>query len=84
MLSRSTDYDGGGTFIRCLGKTIKLHQGQVLVHPGDLFHKGVDITRGTRCLIVCFLDGFDLKIPDNSSNGQNHQELEQNIVSYSD
>ncbi|GMH57476.1 hypothetical protein TL16_g02388 [Triparma laevis f. inornata] len=34
MLSDETDYDGGGTYIRCLRKTVKLLQGQVLIHPG--------------------------------------------------
>ena len=62
-MSRHTDYDGGGTYVRAIGKTIKLRQGQVLVHPGELFHKGVDITRGTGYLAVCFVDGFDPEIP---------------------
>jgi hypothetical protein len=84
MLSRSTDYDGGGTYIRRLGKTIKLNQGQVLVHPGELFHKGVDITRGTRYLVVCFVDGFDPDVPDHSSSGGEHSKLECNTLAFSD
>jgi len=84
MLSRITDYDGGGTYIRTLGKTIKLHQGQVLVHPGELFHKGVDITRGTRYLAVCFVDGFDPEVADTSTNGDKHKKAERNTLTFFD
>ena len=58
MLTRQDEYEGGGTYFRCLRKTIRLKQGQVLVHPGELYHKGIDITYGVRCLLVCFTDGF--------------------------
>ena len=36
MLSGNGEYEGGGTYIRCLRKTIMLKQGQILVHPGEL------------------------------------------------
>lgn len=68
MLSDSKEYEGGGTFFRCLQQTIRLRQGQLLIHPGDFYHKGVDITSGERRLAVCFLDGFDPRIPDPSSS----------------
>ena len=35
MLTRLDEYEGGGTYFRCLRKTVKLRQGQVLVHPGE-------------------------------------------------
>jgi hypothetical protein len=35
MLTRMDEYEGGGTYFRSLRKTIKLQQGQVLVHPGE-------------------------------------------------
>ena len=57
MLSHPEEYGGGGTYFRCLRKTVVLRQGQVLVHPGELYHKGRDITGGVRSLIVCFMDG---------------------------
>ncbi|GMI23189.1 hypothetical protein TrCOL_g3525 [Triparma columacea] len=84
MLSRISEYTGGGTYIRCLKKTIKLSQGQVLIHPGELFHKGVDITDGTRYLVVCFVDGFDPGIPDPSSAKGAHDAFEGNTVRYFD
>lgn len=34
MLTRNDEYEGGGTYFRCLRKTVLLRQGQVLVHPG--------------------------------------------------
>ena len=36
MLSGSDEYEGGGTYIRCLKRTIMLRQGQILVHPGEV------------------------------------------------
>lgn len=64
MLSPQSDYTEGGTYIRALDSIIKLKPGQVLVHPGDLYHKGVDITSGKRTLIVGFMNGFDPKVVD--------------------
>lgn len=109
MLSRSCDYDGGGTYIRTLKKTVKVReldyrdasypltplfsltlaspppqllQGQVLIHPGELFHKGVDITRGTRYLAVCFVDGHDPEIQDTSNAKGDHDLWEKNTATY--
>lgn len=48
MLSRPDEYAGGGTYFRCLEQILRLRQGQVLLHPGALFHAGVDITEGSR------------------------------------
>lgn len=83
MLSRDTDYEGGGTYVRCLKRTVKLTQGQVLVHPGDLFHKGVNITSGMRYLIVCFTDGHDPDVADDSTSDDKTAEHEKNVVMYS-
>lgn len=79
MLSKSTEYDGGGTYIRALRKTVRLEQGQVLVHPGELYHKGCDITRGERALIVCFMDGFNPHLVDPSSAQEDKEVYEKNI-----
>ena len=43
-----------------------LRKGQVLIHPGNLYHRGVDITSGVRTLMVCFMDGFDLEVQERS------------------
>lgn len=39
MLTRNDEYEGGGTYFRCLRKTVVLKQGQVLVHPGKIFFR---------------------------------------------
>ena len=75
-LSDISEYKGGGTYIRCLRKTINLRQGQAVIFPGELYHKGVDIVRGVRSLIVCFLDGFDPKIYDDSKDSEKDREYE--------
>jgi predicted 2-oxoglutarate/Fe(II)-dependent dioxygenase YbiX len=82
MLSKPSEYEGGGTYIRCLKKTIMLNQGQVLVHPGELYHKGVDITKGTRSLIVCFMDGFNPKMTDDSHTRDDKAIYELNVRRY--
>jgi hypothetical protein len=82
MLSKSTEYGGGGTYIRALRKTVRLEQGQVLVHSGELYHKGCDITEGERALIVCFMDGFDLQIVDPSTAQEDKASFEKNVRMY--
>ena len=82
MLSKSSDYEGGGTYIRALRKTVRLEQGQILVHPGELYHKGCDITSGERALIVCFMDGFDPQIVDSSSTQEDNEIYESNVHMY--
>jgi len=73
---------GGGTYFRCLKKTVILRKGQVLIHPGNLYHRGCDITSGTRTLMVCFMDGFDMKATDNSDPEQDFSKYESNVVQY--
>lgn len=82
MLSDQNEYTGGGTYFRCLRKTIRMKQGQVMVHPGELYHKGLDITSGYRYLVVCFMDGFDPKILDDSSQTEDKEEYEKNVCVY--
>jgi predicted 2-oxoglutarate/Fe(II)-dependent dioxygenase YbiX len=74
MLSQSHEYDGGGTYFRCIKQTIKLRKGQVLIHPGDLYHRGVDISRGMRQLVVCFMDGFNSSVKDDSCENDDSEE----------
>mmetsp|Transcript_27482 Transcript_27482/g.42353 ORF Transcript_27482/g.42353 Transcript_27482/m.42353 type:complete len:353 (+) Transcript_27482:38-1096(+) len=54
ILSGQDEYSGGGTYITVLDKTIKLSQGQVLIHLGDLEHAGADIKSGVRRLFIAF------------------------------
>ena len=137
MLTRIDEYEGGGTYFRSLRKTVKLQQGQVLVHPGksvlntsrllpyftilrstaalilillpgELYHmvtstptcrvystesilsahhfrfwsKGCDITYGVRCLLVCFTDGMNPKILDDSKSHEDHPSFRNNVVLY--
>ena len=79
MLTRQDEYEGGGTYFRSLRKTIRLKQGQVLVHPGELYHKGIDITYGVRCLLICFTDGMNPKILDDSRQEDDDPKYETNV-----
>jgi hypothetical protein len=55
VLSNSDDFDGGGTYIKVIDRTIHLQQGEMLIHLGNLEHAGVDITSGVRRLMIAFL-----------------------------
>lgn len=55
MLSSKQSYEGGGTYVCGIGKVL-LEQGEFLVHPGPLLHRGVPITDGARHLLVYFVN----------------------------
>ena len=55
MLSADDDYTGGGTYITKLDQTIRLQQGEMLIHLGDLEHAGAEITSGVRRVLIAFL-----------------------------
>lgn len=54
MLSEDADFVGGGTYIQAIDETIRLKQGEMLIHLGDLEHAGVDIHSGVRRLLISF------------------------------
>ena len=80
MLSGFDEYSGGGTFFRSLRRTIKVRKGQVIIHPGALFHSGVNITSGIRQLVVCFMDGFRTGVEDNLNDNDDISLYEQRIL----
>ena len=58
------DYDGGGTYFECCDTTVHLQQGQALIFPGKLRHRGQKISTGLRFLLVGFL--VEKAIPSSS------------------
>ncbi len=54
MLSAKDEYTGGGTRITNLGETIRLQQGEMLIHLGDL-EPGAEIRSGVRRIFIAFL-----------------------------
>jgi len=55
VLSAPDEYTGGGTYITKLDQTIRLQQGEMLIHLGDLEHAGTEITSGVRRILIAFL-----------------------------
>ena len=53
-LSNISDYKGGGTMLADIGRVVRLEKGEFLLHPGSMVHGGMDITEGTRFLLVTF------------------------------
>jgi hypothetical protein len=71
LLSDNDDFGGGGTYITAIDRTIKLNQGEMLIHLGDLEHAGADISFGVRRLLVAFL-ACEWEVTENN-NIMNHQ-----------
>jgi len=63
MLSSRNDYEGGGTQFND-GIKVFLEQGDVLVHSGSVKHSGLEITKGTRYILVGFTNIIK-KLPAN-------------------
>lgn len=55
LLSDNEDFEGGGTYFDD-GLTAYLEQGDILIHSSKIKHAGLPITKGTRYLLVGFLN----------------------------
>ena len=55
LLSNTSDFEGGGTYFDD-GLTAHLEQGDILIHSSRIKHSGLSITKGTRYLLVGFLN----------------------------
>lgn len=55
LLSHTRDFEGGGTYFDD-GLTAHLEQGDILIHSSRIKHSGLSITKGTRYLLVGFLN----------------------------
>jgi hypothetical protein len=55
LLSDPADFEGGGTYFND-GLTTFLDQGDLLVHSGKVEHSGLPITKGTRYIMVSFVN----------------------------
>ena len=67
-LNSLNEYDGGGTYFPEFKKVIKPQQGHVLVSTGKMKHGGFKITRGTRYILIGFIDVKDSIINNNYLN----------------
>jgi hypothetical protein len=55
LLSDTKEFEGGGTYFND-GLTVFLEQGDLLVHSGKVEHSGLPITKGTRYIMVAFVN----------------------------
>ena len=55
LLSDTQEFEGGGTYFDD-GLTGHLEQGDILIHSSRIKHAGLPITKGTRYLLVGFLN----------------------------
>lgn len=55
------DYEGGGCrFIRDDCAVTDTKQGWTLMHPGDHLHEGIPVNKGTRYIMISFIDPVDI------------------------
>ena len=66
LLSNTADFEGGGTYFDD-GLISHLEQGDILIHSSKIKHAGLPITKGTRYLLVGFLN-LDLTVEDILNN----------------
>mmetsp|Transcript_112405 Transcript_112405/g.204689 ORF Transcript_112405/g.204689 Transcript_112405/m.204689 type:complete len:522 (+) Transcript_112405:43-1608(+) len=60
-LSERQEYEGGGTYIEPLDRSIRVEQGCALMHPSALRHGGQHILSGERWVLVLFLNSIAMK-----------------------
>ena len=59
LISHPDDFEGGGTYYKSIDKVLHLNQGDVAYHDACVMHSGIDITKGTRYILVGFIDTLD-------------------------
>lgn len=66
LLSNLNDFEGGGTYFDD-GLTMYPEQGDLLIHSSKIKHCGLPITKGTRYLLVGFIN-LNLSIEEDNTN----------------
>jgi hypothetical protein len=56
LLSNTSEFTGGGTYFEEDDITIKLEQGDMILHSGNARHSGLEITQGKRYVLVFFIN----------------------------
>ncbi|KAI9005800.1 hypothetical protein CLU79DRAFT_591088 [Phycomyces nitens] len=59
LINPQGDFDGGGTYFDSTKQIVTTEQGDCVFHGAHIMHRGVDITRGQRYLLVGFIDTVD-------------------------
>lgn len=59
LLNHATHFEGGGTFFQSTQEIVRPSQGDCVYHDARIQHRGVDITRGERYILVGFVDTVD-------------------------
>ncbi|KAI8098385.1 uncharacterized protein B0P05DRAFT_9468 [Gilbertella persicaria] len=67
LISHPNDFEGGGTYYQSIDRILYLEQGDCAYHDAHVMHSGVDITKGTRYILVGFIDTLDTIQKDNKA-----------------
>jgi PKHD-type hydroxylase len=57
QLSDTSDFTGGGLFLKDIEDSILKNQGDIVVFPSFLSHKAAEVTSGNRVTLVCWVTG---------------------------
>jgi Tfp pilus assembly protein PilF len=60
-LNKLDEYEGGGTYIEPLGRSIRYEQGHLLCHPGIIRHGGDKVWNGVRYVLAVWIDIYGVK-----------------------
>lgn len=71
LISDPKNFEGGGTYYQSIDKVLHLNQGDVAYHDAHVMHSGIDITKGTRYILVGFIDTIDTIEKDKLANKTN-------------
>lgn len=68
LVSNPNDFEGGGTYYQSIDQVLHLGQGDVAYHDARVMHSGIDITKGSRYILVAFIDTVDTIEKDKRAN----------------
>ncbi|KAI9491747.1 hypothetical protein BDB00DRAFT_471140 [Zychaea mexicana] len=74
LISHQDDFEGGGTYFESIDDDVHLTQGDCVFHDARIMHRGIDITRGARYILVGFVDTVDTLAKDKMAPKKNLRE----------
>ncbi|KAI9323365.1 hypothetical protein BX666DRAFT_1886116 [Dichotomocladium elegans] len=74
LLNSPAEFEGGGTWFASTNTVVTIGQGDCVFHDARIMHKGVDIVRGERFILVGFIDTVDTIAKDSWGKHQRRQD----------
>ncbi|KAJ1625930.1 hypothetical protein T492DRAFT_1036184 [Pavlovales sp. CCMP2436] len=62
LLNAPSEFEGGGTYFAAEDRTVSAGSGDCVIHCGQLLHGASPVLRGTRLVLVAFIDEVDCEL----------------------